>query len=360
MSRSRASTRTARCLPSPAAGRRAVRPLCLAAGVSAVLVGCSQTWDADAVRAMPRPAGDFEAALFEEYVGLAEREQAEEDWRAVDDFLSRAEELASGRPVDPEAIADRDLATETALEMTAARDRLLDTLRRGGRVFAPTDAAAAQAAFDCWMQEVEEGHQRSDIRDCRRRFERRLAVVAEAIRGDVIAVLQDPGGRAAAIEIRTAQGTVSLDRPDTAALIGPATGQPSDARPLDAETIDSLFGEAIAAQPLPPDRFVVYFETGTSELTPASVDRLTEVVAAIARRAGARVEVVGHADRVGPEPLNAALSLRRAQLVRDRLRARIPADVTLSTASFGERDPRVPTADGVAEPLNRRVEITVR
>ena len=329
-------------------------------GVSAVLAGCSQTWDAEAVRAMPRPAGDFEAALFEEYLALAGREQSEEDWQAVDDFLSRAEDLANGLPVDPEAIADRDLTEETALELTAARDRLLDTLRRGGRVFAPTRAAAAQAAFDCWMQELEEGHQPSDIQDCQQRFESALAVVAEAIRGDVIAVLQDPGGHAAAIEIRTADGTISLERPDTAALIGTATGEPSEARPLDVGTIDSLFGGAIAAQPLPPERFIVYFETGTSELTPASAERIPDVVAAILRRAGARVAVVGHADRVGPEPLNAALSLRRALLVRDRLRAGVPADVTMSTASFGERDPRVPTADGVAEPLNRRVEITVR
>ena len=309
---------------------------------------------------MPPPAGAFEAALFGEYLALAERERLEDDWRAVDDFLSRAETLANGFTVAPEDVTARRLGVEDAEELAAARDRLLDVLSRGGRVFAPAEAASAQAAFDCWMQELEEGHQSGDIRDCRQRFESTLAVVAEAIRGDVIAVLQDPGGQAAVIEIRTAGGTVSLDGPDTAALIGADTGAVSDGRPLDGATIDALFGRAIAAQPLAPERFIVYFESGTSDLTPTSAEQLSDVVAAIERRDGARAEIVGHADRVGPERLNARLLLRRAQTVRDRLQARVAASIVLTTASYGERDPIVPTADEVAEPLNRRVEITVR
>ena len=54
------------------------------------------------------------------------------------------------------------------------------------------------------------------------------------------------------------------------------------------------------------------------------------------------------------------LSLRRAERVRNDLIGRgIPGD-KIQVAGRGEREPLVPTEDEVAEPRNRRVEITVR
>jgi outer membrane protein OmpA-like peptidoglycan-associated protein len=72
------------------------------------------------------------------------------------------------------------------------------------------------------------------------------------------------------------------------------------------------------------------------------------------------VLVEGHADRSGPESYNLALSQRRAEAVAAALRARgVPGDA-MSLQAFGETRPRVPTADGVREPQNRRVEILFR
>jgi OmpA-OmpF porin, OOP family len=70
--------------------------------------------------------------------------------------------------------------------------------------------------------------------------------------------------------------------------------------------------------------------------------------------------VVGHTDRVGTVPYNDALSLRRAERVQAQLvQLGIPA-AQIQAAGRGERAPLVPTEDEVAEPRNRRVEITVR
>jgi OmpA-OmpF porin, OOP family len=53
-----------------------------------------------------------------------------------------------------------------------------------------------------------------------------------------------------------------------------------------------------------------------------------------------------------------ALAGRRNASVREYLVGRgIPAG-RMSSEAFGESRPRVPTADGVREPQNRRVEIT--
>jgi outer membrane protein OmpA-like peptidoglycan-associated protein len=72
------------------------------------------------------------------------------------------------------------------------------------------------------------------------------------------------------------------------------------------------------------------------------------------------VLVVGHTDAVGSDPFNDALGQQRADIVRGALiRLGIPPE-DIRAISRGKRDLAVPTANGVAEPLNRRVDIVVR
>jgi outer membrane protein OmpA-like peptidoglycan-associated protein len=68
--------------------------------------------------------------------------------------------------------------------------------------------------------------------------------------------------------------------------------------------------------------------------------------------------LAGHADRSGSAQYNVGLSQRRADAVRSYMTARGVPDTRISTEAFGETMPRVPTADGVRELQNRRVEIT--
>ena len=70
--------------------------------------------------------------------------------------------------------------------------------------------------------------------------------------------------------------------------------------------------------------------------------------------------VIGHTDRVGAVPYHDTLSLRRAERVRDELVKVGIAAERIRVAGRGEREPLVATPDEVAEPRNRRVEITVR
>ena len=86
-----------------------------------------------------------------------------------------------------------------------------------------------------------------------------------------------------------------------------------------------------------------------------------ETLAALIGRAQglgfADVSVTGHTDRAGSDAYNMDLSLRRAQAVREALiRRGLPATL-IGLAAKGETEPRVTTADGVREALNRRVEI---
>ena len=73
-----------------------------------------------------------------------------------------------------------------------------------------------------------------------------------------------------------------------------------------------------------------------------------------------RIELAGHADRSGTVRYNQALSLRRAEAVAAELiRLGVPRP-RITVQGFGESRALVPTADGVREPQNRRVEIVLR
>jgi outer membrane protein OmpA-like peptidoglycan-associated protein len=87
---------------------------------------------------------------------------------------------------------------------------------------------------------------------------------------------------------------------------------------------------------------------------------VTELKAELARRAAPEVTVIGHTDRVGKAEANDALSIKRAQILRTMLIAQGVPSTAIEAAGRGEREPLVPTADEVAEPKNRRVEISVR
>ena len=85
---------------------------------------------------------------------------------------------------------------------------------------------------------------------------------------------------------------------------------------------------------------------------------LDNAVTAYANCGTANVMLAGHTDRSGSVSYNMGLAERRNESVQAYLTGRgIPAS-RISSEAFGESQPRVPTADGVRELQNRRVEVT--
>ncbi len=115
----------------------------------------------------------------------------------------------------------------------------------------------------------------------------------------------------------------------------------------------------VAARPADARSFLVFFDFDRADLTPRAREILGQ--AAQASRTGTtRVEVAGHADRSGTPQYNQGLSQRRANnTAAELVRLGVPRGA-ISVAAFGESRPLVPTADGVREPQNRRVEIVLR
>ena len=173
---------------------------------------------------------------------------------------------------------------------------------------------------------------------------------------DTVVLLPEKDGRKTAVIVNNGGKQVTLDQPYAAAHTDTGV-QGYNASPTD---VQAAFGAALAAQPPRPLSFQLYFIEGGDVFTEETRRTVEQIFAAIAKRPAPEIAVVGHTDRVGSDQSNDALSLRRAELVRRELLGRGIAADNIQASGRGEREPLVPTADGVSEPRNRRVEIIVR
>ncbi|MGI9127884.1 MAG: OmpA family protein [Roseomonas sp.] len=116
----------------------------------------------------------------------------------------------------------------------------------------------------------------------------------------------------------------------------------------------------MAAAPAIMRSYLVFFDWNRADLTERARQIIAEAAQSRASQQVTRIEVNGYADRSGPAQFNEVLSLRRAEAVATELLRRGVPRNEIVTRGFGEANPLVPTADGVREPQNRRVEIILR
>jgi len=180
---------------------------------------------------------------------------------------------------------------------------------------------------------------------------------------DLIILLPDPDGKVGTIHVATKGGSQILDKPGYAVEVEDLNKPPTVPRSVVEKEMNDVFGPALSAQPDLASRFtsiLLYFEHDTAKLTRESEGLLAEVLRVIKSRQSNEVYVVGHADLVGKEKYNIALSSRRAHYVRDLLVSNGIKPNTLLVSFYGKARPLVPTKDEVPEPRNRRVEVIVR
>ena len=317
-------------------------------------------YNAESLNDLPPVDSAFQIALSQGYADLGDAERGEYDWVDAARFYRRAITAARDQEVDPEPVDQRDLTPDDTVVFTTARAELMVVLADGARVLAAGDAAQAQAAFDCWIQEAEEGHQTDHIAECRERFLAALDRARGALNADLIVLLTDLDGGVGRVQVQTDGGSADLSTARAGLVVTASGEQPRTTGVLAERDVLSVFGDALSAQPPAPIVFLLYFRQGTNELTVESAGKLPDVLAAIEDRVAPRIDIAGHTDTAGSVALNDRLALSRARLVLQAvLDLGIEPDV-VSVDSFGERDPLVPTGDGVDEPRNRRVEIVIR
>jgi OOP family OmpA-OmpF porin len=198
-------------------------------------------------------------------------------------------------------------------ELVEGRRDLMDAFTRGGKEKAPEAAAIAQAKYDCWIEQQEEGHQPTHIAACREDFRAALATLDDAMQV---------------------------------------------AEPAPQPQTRTVMGEELA-------RTILYFEFDKADITQSAQTQIDGFVEDMKGRGLQNVAIFleGHADRAGPNDYNETLSQRRADEVREALMREGIQILDLDevkTAAQGETRPAVPTPDGVPAQANRRVEVVAR
>jgi OOP family OmpA-OmpF porin len=273
-------------------------------GALVLLAGCAS--NIEHMRTVAASGGTaFTQALTEEYRGLVVHEADEDyDWQGADYFARKGLAAAGGEVVLPDDVAN--VSATSAETLSEARGRLMAALDGGARDSNPTVAAQAQVAFDCWLHETQE------------------------------------------VDGWLANGALGEDH-----LAG--------CRDKFAAAMDQL-----GAAPMPvttePRTYLVLFDFDKSNIRPDAQAVIDTVLADAAAQGMDQVQIsaTGHTDTVGSEEYNLALSLRRADSVREALIAGgVPAEaITVSGRGFSE--PAVPTGPNVKEQANRRVEIILQ
>jgi len=253
----------------------------------------------------PAAGGSFIPETAHDYAGLADYLATHGavyrgDWVDVDYFARKGIAAEHGTLVPPEDNANWAIPLEQPYgfrtQMAQARVRLVNDLDNGGRDRFPGLAARAQVAYDCWLERTEDDWAKGFDGQCHKDFIATITALERALNGKAAAV--------------------------------PVTHQ-----------------------------YNVYFEFDRSNLTPEGRQVVDTVAQAAKGEPNAQIRLVGKADLSGTDPYNMALSQRRADTVRARLRADGIDQRRVDESWVGERQPPVPTAQGVREPRNRVVEV---
>lgn len=161
------------------------------------------------------------------------------------------------------------------------------------------------------------------------------------------------GGSAGAVAVfdpKTGAERGQLTQGGTETWLGGASVQ--------AHALTEKFDALLAAMPAPPKVFTLYFIEGATQIAPESAATLDELRKLVTPASD--VQITGYTDTTGDAASNDKLSLARAVEVRAALVAEGLPVANARVTGRGERDLRVPTGEGVSEPLNRRVEVILR
>jgi OmpA-OmpF porin, OOP family len=281
-----------------------IKSACLALIALCGLTACANTESLDALRTATPTGTPYTIALTKNYTAYAEELAADYEWDASSYFAQKGLRAAQGESVAAESPSAWQLPADVAQPLDAVRERLTRAVGTNTTT-QPEIAASAMLAFD------------------------------------QLIALHDAN---APVDAITEQHGV-LD----ALLV----------------KLEEAYAASETAPPPPPTiaseirRTVLYFPLDGDHLGESALGALSELSREVAAPNTSAIAINGHADRVGGDDYNLHLSERRARVVLKALEKAGIAASRMQHFAFGESDPAIPTEDGVQEPKNRRVEITI-
>lgn len=176
----------------------------------------------------------------------------------------------------------------------------------------------------------------------------------------MVVLMPNPDGTVGKVEVVNEGGRQVLDKINQAVEVKDNKTMPGEAVTMSEQEIKATFENVLAIQPAMPDRFILYFEQNSNELTSESKALVSEVFSSIKRKGSRDIVVSGHTDTIGEMEHNYTLSINRAKAIYNILVDGGIDPETVKVTSHGEGNPLIKTGDNVSEPKNRRVEVVIK
>jgi OOP family OmpA-OmpF porin len=253
----------------------------------------------------------FNQALAKDYLEFSQSESDQYDFSNSGYFARKGIRAANGELVLPEELEKWDLPQKEIDNLKWARGRLMNVLTDKMRTDFPEKTAKAQSLFDCWIEQQEENWQKDDINACRSEFLLEVAELENKLIPEVI-------------------GNVTME--------GREVPIPMPIDPLSKE---------------------IYFGSGSAKLNGNTTKSINEIVAQSKAMKSFMIKIDGYTDTVGSAEANMALSESRANSVANKFVEKGISQDSIEKHAHGETGLAKVTKDNVAEPLNRRVEVSI-
>lgn len=293
----------------------------------AVLAGCSSR-DERKLDTYEPWGSNFTKALSQEYRSFAiEKSTGTLGWLDADDsyFDKKGRHTIQGKILEPERLEDWDIDGAQMAELQQARAHLMIAYAKHSRALAPQSSAAAQAAFDCWVEEAEDGDEQS-VQACKGAFMRAMADI-----DSILGRRPEPAPEPQIVEV--------------APKVEPVPVQPVKVRPQ----------PGLVETP----EYIIYFAFDSSRIDQEGLAQLGEMLNDVQIADVVNIRLVGHTDTMGAPQYNVDLSKRRANAVKSVLVNNGVDNGKINVKGMGESQLALQTGDEVAERLNRRVEIFI-
>lgn len=262
------------------------------------LAACAGGESLKELRSVQPQGTPFNKAISAEYLKLAEYKEQQEDWMGSQYYADKGLRAAYGSTVNVDPIPPQtDIGMDRYAELTHGLEIYNRYANETAQSTQTAIAARAHVLFDCWIGEVAKHANQQDIEYCEVEFYKAVQYIKDG-------------------------------------------GQP-------------------AKSPMVSTSYLLFFDWDSTNLTADAMSKVKQLISDIRQMGNVEVTINGHTDRSGEESYNLELSQHRAEAVRNLLTGGGIAQAIISIFAFGESDPAVPTADGVKEQRNRRVEVFV-
>jgi OOP family OmpA-OmpF porin len=294
------------------------------------LTSCSNL---EKLKRTPITGRDFNSELARDYLSMADLQARLYDWASSEHFARKGLDATAGKYVMPDNVEKIRIGSPAKEELMQVRSQLVDpygVLNDSNKYNYPKATADAQAYYDCWMEEQNEGWEKGPIEFCKRG-------VTDIIAGFNRQITPEP----------QVPPEPEAPAPQEQAF---SSNVPEDFRLVAGQERDNKIFQIYFAF----DKSSVQHYSENKQVIKQSIDMIKSL--------GDQVKVIhlsGFADDTGSEAYNYRLGVRRAIALKDELvKHGIDANKIYIT-SYGKHFLAIPTAKGKPCKLNRRAQIDI-